>query len=726
MIAMAAVLMPLAAFAVKDADVAALEKYTAPQSVPESAGDIVFMPDGISMARLSADRKKIETVDIRSGNITGTLMDLSDTRETVLASVSGFTLSDDASKILVWTDTEPIYRRSFKASYYVYEVRTRLLRPLSKSFAMQRAPRFSPDARMVAFVAENNIYVAKLDYGTEVAVTTDGEPNRIINGVPDWTYEEEFSTDCSMAWAPDNATLCYLRYDEAAVSTYRLTQYDTSCGRSTGGFALYPSEFSYKYPVAGTPNSIVSLHSYDIETRKIKQIALPDSKIEYIPRIAFGPKPEQLMVSALNRDQNRFELYCANPRSTVVKSVYVDEAKAWISESIYTGLFFGQESFVVGSERSGYFHFYEYSYTGALLRQLDKGDFDATDFYGFDRAGSYYYQAAYPSPKDRTVWRVDRKGIKTAVGREKGTSSAVFNPAMDALVLTFSDIETPPSFSLCKTDGKVIRTLEDNSTYRARVERLKGHKEFFTFTTDGGVSLNGYMVKPRDFDPAVKYPVVMSQYSGPGSQSVLDRWTLDWEDYYASKGYVIICVDGRGTGGRGSEFKNIVYRRLGYYETIDQIAAARYAASLPYTDSSRIGIYGWSYGGYEALMCATADEKNVFAAAVAVAPVTDWRYYDTVYAERFMLTPQQNESGYDSSAPVARATRLNCPLLMMYGTSDDNVHPANTLNFVAELQGAGMMCDMFVFPGMNHSIYGCGTRAVVYARMLQFFDRNLK
>lgn len=701
-----------------------LEPYTAPLSKPANPGEMVFMPDGKQYVELSGDFKRLILRDVRTGNESGVLFDVANARETTLPSVEGFALSPDASKILLWRNSSPVYRRSFKAEYYVYEVRSRLLRPLSKTHDLQQSPVFSPDSRMVAFVAENNVYVAKLDYETEVAVSTDGELNKVINGIPDWTYEEEFAQTCSMAWAPDNLTLCYIRYDESEVPAYSLTLYEGYCDADKN-YALYPGRFTYKYPVAGEKNSRVSVLSYDIETRKTKKVDLPDSRIEYIPRICYGADASSLMIATLNRDQNRFELYRANPKSTVVKSVFVDESKGWIEESEYTGIHYSDRGFVVASARSGYTHLYEYSYAGALLRTLTKGDFDVTDYYGTDALGNYYYQCAAPTPMDRTVVRVDRKGVATVISHKDGTNGAMFTPGMDLVCLSHSDTATPPVYTLCKTDGKQVRVVEDNSEYAARVRQLMpSPKEFFTMTSEGGVVLNGYILKPRDFNSSKKYPVIMSQYSGPGSQQVLNRWTLDWEEYFALQGYVVVCVDGRGTGGRGTDFMFSVYKDLGRYETIDQLAAARYAASLPYADSKRIGIYGWSYGGYEALMCATADNAP-YAAAVAIAPVTDWRFYDTVYAERYMLTPQQNFMGYRNSAPLHRASNLSCPLLMMYGTSDDNVHPANTLEFVSRLQQSGMFCDMFVFPNMNHSINGCNARAVVWAKMLDFFNKNM-
>lgn len=709
--------------AMRSPAVSDLAPYCYPANRPAST-DAVFMPDGQSYVERSADGRQLIVKDIASGKETGVLFDAGHTRETTIGSFDGFIISPDASKVIVWTDTEPVYRRSTTAAHYVYEVRSRLLRPLSKEHPRQSVPLFSPDSRMVAFVVDGNIYAAKLDYNTEVPVTTDGAPGSVINGATDWTYEEEFGVTSLMAWAPDNLTLCYVRSDESRVPLYTLPIYEGTC-EPREQYALYPGILSYKYPVAGQPNSTVTLHSYDVETRKTRLIDLPAQTAYYIPRITYGPEASQLMVSTLNRDQNRFEIFSVNPKSTVSRSVYTDESEAWIEPESYETLHFGDKSFVVASAASGFTRYSEYSYTGSKLRDISGADYDATAYYGSDAAGNHYFQAAAPRPLDRTVYRLDRKGVYTAVSPDAGTSSAVFAPGCTAMMLTHSTSVKVPQTSLCRPDGKEIRMLADNKAYADRNASRNIAKEFITVPGDGGVQLNAYMVRPRDFSPSKRYPVIVSQYSGPGSQQVLDRWQLDWKSYFASKGYIVLCVDPRGTGGRGTAFRYCVYRDLGHYETLDQTAAARYAASLPYVDGSRIGIYGWSYGGYEALMCASAD-NTPFAAAVSIAPVTDWRFYDTVYTERYMLTPQQNERGYAGSSAIGRALHLGCPLLMMYGTSDDNVHPANTLQYVSALQSAGILCDMFVFPQMNHSINGCNARQVVYARMLKFFDDNLK
>lgn len=705
-----------------DVNVNELGQYVYPNNRPASPQEYVYMPDGLSYLTLSDDGKSISSHDTKTGNVIETVLDVAKTRETKIERIKGFSISPDGSKLLVYRDSEPVYRHSFNADYHVFEIKRNILSPLSSKFEMQQAPLFSPDGRMVAFVAENNIYIKKLDYKTEVPVTTDGKVNEIINGVPDWTYQEEFSTTSSMTWAPDNLTLCYVKYDEKDVPTFSFPLYQGTCN-PRDEYSLYPGQFTYKYPVAGMKNSSVSVHSYDVETRKTKTISLADNAIEYIPRISYACTPERLVVTTLNRGQTRMEMYTVNPKSTVAKSLYVEEASAWIAPEAYEKVKFYPDYFVIMSERSGYNHLYQYSYSGAMMRQITSGNYDVTDYYGCNARGTHFYQSTASGAINRVVSGIDIKGKRTDLSALEGTSSASFSPTMENYVLSYSNAYTPPQYRMFDSRNKELRVIEDNASYKARYGAVPA-KEFFTMESDG-VSLNGYMLKPADFNASRKYPVIMSQYSGPGSQEVLNRWKMDWEYYFVQQGYIVMSVDGRGTGGRGCEFRNVVYKRLGHYETIDQIAAARYAASLPYVDKDRIGIYGWSYGGYETLM-AISHPDSPYSAAVAIAPVTDWRYYDTVYAERYMLTPQENEDGYNAGAPIKLTENMNCRLLLMSGTADDNVHFTNTLQYVSVLQSQGKLCDMFIFPNMNHSINGCNARAVVYAKMLDYFNCNLK
>ncbi|MCM1022122.1 MAG: S9 family peptidase [Muribaculum sp.] len=703
-----------------------IDKFVYPGNATKSPGSMTWLDNG-RYAALSKDRTCVLTYDAKTGDVVDTLVNVHRSRETVLDRIEGFKISPSGRHIMVYNNRKPIYRRSFTAEYYVYEVQHRVLKPLSTNHKEQRSPIWSPDGRMVAFTAaDNNIYIAKLDYNTEVAVTTDGKRNEVINGVPDWVYEEEFDTTCSMSWAPDAMTLCYIKFNEKRVPLYSFPLYEGTCD-AMPQYALYPGAYTYKYPVAGEPNSIVSVHSYDIDNRKTKNITPGDGKIEYIPRIAYAYSPDRLLVTTLNRAQSRMEIYTVNPKSSVAKSLYVDESTTgWIDPSAWEQIRLYPESFVIFSERSGYNHLYQYNYAGALMRQLTTGNYDVTDYYGYDVVKKlHYYQSTQVSPLDRTCCSVDAKNKITIIGKDKGTTALTFSADMQWYSMSFSDINTPPVYTLCNAKtGKAVRTICDNTDLLSRYNN-RGKREFFTMNSDG-VELNGTMLKPENFNASLRYPVIMSQYSGPGSQEVLNRWSINWDNYYVSQGYIVVCVDGRGTGGRGTEFKHSVYRQLGKLETIDQINAARFAGQLPYTDAKRIGIYGWSFGGYEALMAATSGEDSPYAAAVAVAPVTSWRYYDTVYTERYMLTPQENEDGYNEGSPTNRAAQLSCPLLIMHGTADDNVHLMNTMQFVSCLQAENKLCQMLLFPNMNHSIYGCGARVLVYNNMLQFFNTHLK
>ena len=705
----------------------AMSQYVYPQNAAESVAIPVYLPGERQVARLGDDGRSVVASDLGREDVAETLLDLSKTREVTLDSIEGFTVSPDGSKILVWMGKQMIYRRSFRAKYYVYDRHSRILMPLSKESETQRSPIFSPDGRMVAFTADdNNIHIRKLDYNTEVAVTTDGEVNAVINGVPDWTYEEEFATTCSMAWAPDNLTLCYVRYDEREVPLYSFPLYEGAC-KPDSRYALYPGSFDYKYPVAGMPNSKVSLHSYDVETRKIKRVDLPSDRVEYIPRIDFAGAPDRLVATTLNRDQNRMELFTVNPRSAQARTLMVEEKRnGWIEPEAYADLRFYSDFFVINSSRSGWNHLYRYGYSGAMESQLTSGDYDVTAYYGYSpSARAHYFQSTRTGSVNRVVSRLDAKGRVTDLTKTNGWGEAAFSPDATSAMLWWSDVNHAPVYTLVNpATGKTLLTLEDNADVTSRYASAP-RREFVTIPADAeGPALNAYVIRPADFDASRSYPVIMTQYSGPGSQEVRDRWSMDWENYYAMQGFIIVCVDGRGTGGRGREFREAVYRNLGHYETIDQLRGARFAASLPGADASRIGIYGWSYGGYETLMAASA-EGAPFKAAVAVAPVTDWRYYDTVYAARYMLPPSRNPEGYMASAPLNRIGSLNCRLLIMHGTADDNVHLSNTMEYVSRLIAAGKYCDMLLFPNMNHSINGCDTRLMVYSRMLDYFQNNL-
>lgn len=719
---LAALVSVSAAVSVAQVSVADVARYVYPANVTASAS-LSFMPDGLSFLKIEADGKSIGRYDVASGKLLETVMNVASTRgDLKLESVASFTLSPDGSKMLVYHKRKPIYRHSYWAAYAIYDLKRNTLKPLSTAHPFQQAPVFSPDGRMIAFMAEdNNIYIHKLDYGSEVAVTDDGRVNSIINGVPDWTYQEEFSTFRSMEWAPDNSTLAYLRYDETDVPAFSFTMYEGACDPMEQ-YALYPGDFTYKYPVAGEKNSRVTLHSYNVDTRKIKPIEIPRKDLEYIPSIHFGAETSQLIVTTLNREQNLLDIYRVNPRSAVAQSIHQEKSDAWILPACYENIAYEKDGMVIRSDRTGFTHLYRLDYNGNDLGALTSGNYDVTDYYGCAPDGSRYYQSAENGPLNRVICKLDRKGLKTVVSPAEGWATAQFAPAMNYYVLNHSTSAVPPVYSLIAAGKeKSLRVLQDNADYAARFASAP-KKEFFTVQS-AGESLNGWMIKPDGFTQGRKYPVIMTQYSGPGSQEVTNRWTMDWAQYAATRGFIVVCVDGRGTGARGRKFEQIVYKNLGHYETIDQNAVLAHLQTLPYVDAKRIGICGWSYGGYETLMCASSGAG--YAAAVAIAPVTSWRYYDTIYAERYMQTPRQNESGYDSSAPISRVSKLNCPLLLISGTADDNVHMSNTVELTALMINQNKWPDMLLFPNMNHSINGCGTRAVVYARMMQFFTEKL-
>lgn len=706
-----------------------LAPYVYPKNAAPTPSKPYFTADAMTYLRLNKDRTKIVSCSLTDGKEIDTVMDLSTTRENKLpASIEEFALSPDGTKILVATDKKPLYRRSFTAKYWVYEIRSRILRPLSETHAWQRAPIFSPDGRMIAFAApDNNIYIKKIDFDTEVAVTRDGAPGSVINGVPDWVYEEEFATDRSMVWAPDSQTLCYLRYDESQVPVFGFTLYEGTCNPMPQ-YSLYPGTFSYKYPVAGEPNSRISIHSYDVDNRKIKDITLPDSNIEYIPRIEYGGgSPDRLMAVTLNRAQTRMEVYAVNPRSGVSKAVITEQTDAWLPTATYERLTFETDGIVVLSARTGWQHAYVYSYAGALERTLTSGRYDVTAYYGKDARGTRYVQTSATGSVNRVVSAIDLKGAVKNLTPDDGWGEAWFNPGLSHACLIHSTSDTPPVATLVDTrSGKKIHVMEESEAIRTRYASAP-RREFLTIPADNGEPMNAYIIKPEGFDASGRYPVILYQYSGPGSQEVTNRWHIDWMQYAAMKGYVVVCVDPRGTAGKGRAWETAVYRHLGELETADLRAAADWIASQSYADPSRIGITGWSYGGYETLMAITAksERPSAFAAAVAIAPVTDWRFYDTVYSERYMLTPAENPRGYSASAPLTYAARLNIPLLIIHGTADDNVHLLNTIQYVSVIESEGRLCDMLLYPNMNHSIRECDSRLSVYSKMLRYFDRNL-
>ncbi len=644
----------------------------------------------------------------------------------------GFTMSKSGSRILLWTASEPIYRHSFSADYYMADVVSGQTVKISNDGGEEIAT-MSPDGSSIAYVKGNNIYIKRLVYQNDsqglndagtVQVTTDGKKNQVINGVPDWVYQEEFGILNSLCWSPDGKTLAFIRWDESEVPMYSMTMYEGDCSPDTSR-ALYPGSFDYKYPVAGEKNSVVTVWCYNVDSKELKQMNLPKGDEDYIPHIDFSGRKDALMVTLLNRTQNDMHIYSVNPATGNATDVYHDTSKSWVDSELANSVTYTDNAFVIPSDRSGWAHLYQYTLDGKFVKQLTQGNEAVTDYYGYDTNRKLHYYQRTAGPLNRVVACVDDNGKETILGKKQGTTSARFNSDYTYYIEVYSDAKTPTQYRVCKSNGKRVRDLQLNGDYALKYAKDRvPQREFFTFNSDG-YELNGYTIKPMDFDPNKKYPVIMSQYSGPGSQQVLNKWKMDWETWFAMNGYVICCVDGRGTGGRGKDFESLIYLNLGKYETIDQIAAARYMASQPYVDGKHIGIWGWSFGGYETLM-AMSQKNSCFAAGVSIAPVTSWRFYDTIYAERFMRTPQENPEGYDAGAPLKLVDNLKGDLLIMFGSADDNVHIINSMQYIAKLHGNGNQFDMMVYPNMNHSINGCGVRTPLYQRVLNYFNRTLK
>lgn len=690
------------------------------------------MLDGQYYTQISPDRKRIVKYSFKTGKQVEAIFDVEKARDCTLKSFDDYIMSPDEKLILIQTKTRSIYRRSFTAEYYIYNVKNNTIEPLSKN-GPQQVPLFSPDGFQIAFVRNNNIFLVKLLFGnSESQITKDGEYNKVLNGIPDWVYEEEFGFNRAFDFSADSKMIAYIRFDESQVPMYKFPLYKGMNPEYTE-FATYPGEYTYKYPKSGEVNSTVSVHTYDIKSHVTRKMDLPLDKDGYIPRIKFTSDPEKLAIMTLNRHQNRFDLYMANPKSALCKVAIRDESEQYIKEDEYSNIKFYPENIVLMSERDGYNHLYLYTIGGNLVKQITKGKFEVKSFLGWDKQSNvFYYTSNEGSPLRTAVYKIDGKGKKTKLSTRTGTNDAIFSSNYSYYINTFSNISTPTLITINDNKGKELATMLDNKKLKEKIATLTlPQKEFFTFRTAEGVELNGWMMKPANFDATKKYPVIMHQYSGPGSQQVLDRWGIGsfsdagmFEAYMADRGYISVCVDGRGTGGRGAEFEKCTYLFLGVKESHDQVEAAKYLGTLPYVDGSRIGIWGWSFGGYNTLM-SMSEGSNVFKAGVAIAAPTDWRYYDSVYTERFMRTPKENGDGYDAGSAIKRAPKMHGSLLLIHGTADDNVHLQNMAEYSEALVQAGVQFDEHIYINRNHGISGGNTRNHLMNRVANFFLRNL-
>lgn len=689
--------------------------------------------DGETYTQLSPDRKRIIRRSFKTGEEVGVVFDVEQARGPIkLQGIDGYTMSPNEKKVLLRTQTKSIYRHSYTAVHYIYDVKTGTFEPLSNNGA-QQVPLFSPDGNLIAFVRDNNLFLVKLLFGNaESQITKDGKFNHVLNGIPDWVNEEEFSTSRSFDFSADSKMLAWVRYDESQVPVYSMTMYKGAAPTYAANDE-YPGAYAYKYPVAGAKNSDVKVLTFDIASRATREMQVPLDADGYIPRIKFTNDPEKLAIVTLNRHQSVMNIYMGNPRSTVCK-LALQESNAegkYIKEDAYSALSFYDGGFAMVSDRTGFRHIYLYNLNGQLMRQVTKGEFDVCNFYGYDvKTGKCYYASHEESPLRKAVYVTDKKGKTQKLSTEVGTNQATFSKNYAYFMNVYSSMHQPPVITLCNAQGKTLTTLLDNADLKQKADRLCGQKDLFSFTTADGVQLNGWMVKPRNFDAAKQYPVIMYQYSGPGSQEVTDSWGLGmyggtfYESYMAQQGFIFVCVDGRGTGGRGSEFEKCTYLRLGELESHDQVETAIYLGSLPYVDKDNIAIWGWSFGGFNTLM-SMSEGRPVFKAGVAVAAPSNWKYYDTVYTERYMRTPQENADGYAVN-PIQRARQLHGNLLLIHGTADDNVHYRNCTEVAEAYVQADKQFDMQVYTNRNHFINGGNTRYHLFKRMSDFFVEHLQ
>ena len=699
----------------------------------ETMTEVRPMADGETYAQISSDGRRIVTYSFKTGKQVGTLFDAATARGPQVARVDGYIVSPDGRRLLIQTETERIYRHSFTATYYIYSIQNNKLEPLSEN-GPQQTPVFSPDGTQIAFVRDNNIHLVKLLYdNAESQVTKDGKRNAVINGIPDWVYEEEFSTNTSMVFTADSKQIVWIRYDETDVPQYAMQMFK-GLAPERAEFKDYPGDYTYKYPVPGKQNAKVSVLSYDIKSHQTRKLELPLEQDGYIPRLKATSDPAKVLVLTMNRHQDNLKVWMCNPLSTVCSMIIEDKVDKYVKEESMEQTLVTDKHILMASERDGYNHLYLYNLNGQLMRQIVSDKYVVKDVYGYDEAtGDTYFAANPKGATEQQVMVAHQNGKIETLSQKAGVNNAIFSTNFKYFVNIWSDLDNPAQYTLCQTGGKTLATLIDNHELKQKLAAYDlGTKELFQFTTPEGVVLNGWMIKPKDFNPNKRYPVIMYQYGGPGSQQVLNQWGIGMggngaimEQYLCQQGYICVCVDNRGTGGRGAEFEKCTYLRLGELEARDQVETALWLGQQPYVDKSRIGIWGWSYGGWNTLM-SMSEGRPVFKAGVAIAPPTCWRFYDTIYTERYMRTPQENPKGYDEVNPIARAEKLSGALLICHGLADDNVHYQNTAEYVEALVQADKDFRQLVYTNRNHSIYGGNTRNHLFRQAVNHFNAELK
>jgi dipeptidyl-peptidase-4 len=687
------------------------------------------MNDGLhytSMEANDAGGTSVVMYEYSSGKKVKALADSKDIFGDAAKGFDGYSFSADESKMLIRTETTSIYRRSSEANYYVYDRASKRAYPLTKfADGKQRLAQFSPDGTKIAYVRDNNIVIHEVSSREEERITSDGKMNSIINGYADWVYEEEFGFHRGFYWSPKSDRIAYYKFDETDVKQFQMAMYGD----------LYPEQYTFKYPKAGEGNSKVSVHIYDLNAMTSKRVDIGDQTDIYIPRIKWTKNNNKLCVMRMNRHQNHLEFLVTDlserqPFELATTKIFDEKSETYIDVSDNLTFMADGRSFIWNSERDGYDHMYMFDMKGQVIKQLTAGSWDVIEFLGVnEKSGIFYYTSSEASPLEQHVYA---KGIKKRyfkqLSEKKGHNDATFSDSFDYYINYHSDANTPHYISLHNAKGKEIRVLKDNAKLKKTINKYGfSEKEFFTFTNSAGVDLNCWMIKPANFDARKKYPVYVAIYGGPGHNTVSDSWggrNLYWHQMLAQQGYLVVSCDPRGTMYRGRDFEHSTYMELGKLETEDFIDFAKHLQAQPHVDGDRIGMQGWSYGGYMTALCMTKGAEY-YKAGISVAPVTNWRYYDTIYTERFMRTPQENESGYDDNSPINHVELLEGPFLLVHGSADDNVHYQNTMEMVDALVRANKQFDLFIYPNKNHGIYGGTTRLHLFTKMTEFVLENL-
>jgi dipeptidyl-peptidase-4 len=665
----------------------------------------------------SANSTQIDLFDFATLKKTSTLIDTKEHKD--LPNIDSYSFDASEKMMLLACNTNQIFRHSFTADYYLYTIGTK---KVSKLFDFQvQEPTFSPDGKKIAYAKDNNLYVYDLDSKKSIQITSDGKKNAIINGITDWVYEEEFAFVKAFDWSADSKKIAYIRFDESQVPEFSMSVF---------GKDLYPKTETFKYPKAGEKNALVSLHIFDVTANKTKAVNLGKYNDFYIARMKWTNDANVLSAQVLNRHQDNLDLLFIDGATGSSKVVLNEKDKAYIDVTDNL-TFLYNNSFIWTSEKDGFNHVYLYDKNGKLKNQVTKGNWEVTSYYGFDeKNNTIFYQSTENGSINRAVYSIALNGKnKKALSNEVGTNGATFSPNFQYYINTFSSATQPTRYTLNEAkSGKQLQVIEDNATLATKLKSYDlPAKEFLVLKTEKGNELNAWIIKPKDFDPSKKYPVFMYQYSGPGSQQVVNSW-VSANDYWfmmlTQQGYIVACVDGRGTGFKGADFKKVTQKELGKYEVEDQIDAAKVIGNFSFVDKTRIGIFGWSYGGFMASNCILKG-NDVFKMAIAVAPVTNWRFYDSIYTERYMQTPQENASGYDENSPINHVEKLKGKYLLIHGSADDNVHVQNSMQMMEALIQANKQFDSQIYPDKNHGIYGGMTRIQLYNKMTNFIKENL-